>query len=218
MKVNPMRANVGVLVCVLVALQSCKDNPTAIPEESKAILSALSRDLPASQLMQLEGITSLHYVLYDSSAGFSGGGDSSFIPLDEYFIDSSHVKNIQYFGANHYWYVSVYDSQRDTAWYYQSGQVTCMQLPSVAAVVQQSIQAALGSMLRLSSQYLRSEYIDGKLCDLFADSLGNQEWVWRDHRLPIQERVLGSLQISTTRKVILEINTTIPDSVFEPPK
>ena len=138
-------------ILIIVAFESCQRSTTINqPEQS---LTIVSHDLPAYEIMKMQGITSLHYVLYDSSAKGSPL-DSSFYPLDEYFIDSNHVESIEYFGNNHYGYVSVFDLRKNVAWYYLNGQVTYMDSLNLPAAVEQGIQSSLGSFLKVPATYL----------------------------------------------------------------
>ena len=83
------------------------------------------------------------------------------------------------------------------------------------------MQASLGSWLIGDPHFLRNEYINGKLCSVYEDSTGYQEWIWVKYKLPIQRRsylYYDVQQITVLQKRIIEINSVIPDSIYEPPK
>ena len=198
-------------------LSTCKE-PVSPNEEP---ISALSRNLPASEIMKLEGITSIHYIEYDSVV-VNGQPDSSFVANFEYFIDTSRMKMIQYYLGTPNWNTTVFNLNNDSVWTYYSGQLTYSRLPNLQLAFNQNIQAYLGSWLRDPIKFLRTEYIGDKLCNVFTDSTGLHEWIWIKYRLPIQRRSEGSYdnihQISVTQKRDIEINEQFSNSIFEPPK
>jgi hypothetical protein len=194
---------------------SCKQTTTPLEEP----ISAPSRNLPASEIMKLQGITSIHYVDYDSVV-VNGNSDSGFVAFFENFIDSSRMKMIQYYLGTPNWNITVYDLNIDTAWNYYSGQLTYPQLPDLQLAFEMNIQAYLGSWLQGPFTFLRTEYICDKLCNVFTDSTGYQEWVWTKYRLPIQRRVESYYdihQITVFQKRAIEVNIQFSNSIFEPP-
>ena len=200
----------------ILSFNSC-ENP-ASPSEDLAIPP--SRSLTSTEIMKIQGITSLHYVEYDSII-VNGISSDSFSQAYEYYLDTSHYKFIQYYLDNHNWNTTVYNISTNIAWNYYNGQLTYLQLPNWPAAYEQSIQSCLGSSLKEPIIFLRTEIIDGKVCDVFKDSTGYQEWVWVKYKLPIQSRREGQYdvyQISVVRKTIMEVNQTIPGNVFDPPK
>lgn len=205
------------LTAILVFL-SC--NQTTSPV-TQIPIAAPSVALPYTEIMRLQGIHSLHYVVCESTVVNGVSMDQSYTPVGEYFLDSTRVKFMQYYLDNHYWNVTVYDLRKNIAWYYYSGQLTYLELPTWPAAFTQTLQSCLGSCLASSQRFVGTEYVDNKLCNVFRDLTGYQEWVWQDHLLPLQQRATGSqqgiYQIGTTRKIIIDINDPFDDSVFEPP-
>lgn len=199
------------IICV-----SCKQS--TIPLEER--IFAPSRNLPASEIMKLQGITSIHYVDYDSVV-VNGDPDSGFIAFFENFIDSSRMKMIQYYFGTPNWNITVYDLNIDSAWNYYSGQLTHPQLPDLQLAFDMNIQTYLGSWLQGPITFLHTEYIGDKSCNVFTDSTGYQEWVWTKYRLPIQRRVESYHdvhQISVMQKRGIEVNIQFSNSIFEPPR
>jgi len=195
---------------------SCKQSTS--PSEEP--VSAPSRNLPASEIMRIQGITSIHYVDYDSIV-VNGVSDSGFVANFEYFIDYNRMKLIQYYLGTPNWNTNVYDLKKDSAWNYYSGQLTYPQLPNLQLAYDENIQAYLGSWLKGPSTFLRTEYIGDKLCNVFSDSTGYQEWVWTKHYIPIQRRGESNYdvhQISVVQKRNIDINLQFSDSIFEPPR
>ena len=201
----------------ILFLSTCK-LPVSPYEET---ISAPSRNLSAGEIMKLEGITSIHYIDYDSVV-VNGHPDSGFVANFEYFIDTSRMKMIQYYLGTPNWNITVYNLNNDSAWNYYSGQLTYPQLPNLQLAFNQNIQAYLGSWLKDPITFLRTEYIGDKLCNVFTDSTGSQEWIWIKYRIPIQRRVEGSYdnlhQISVVQKRNIEINEQFSNSIFEPPQ
>jgi hypothetical protein len=202
-------------ILLVLSLSACKQATT--PSMYQPV-SAPSRTLSAIEIMSIEGITAIRYILYDSTVYIGSRSDSTFIPIAEFLIDSKHIKETDYNGDKR---ITVYDLRNNIAWNYYSGQLTYLQLPNWPTPFEEGIQNCLGSWLQGPSRFLHTEYIDNKLCNVFSDSLGNQECVWIDHCLPIQEwifaRTLTSSRIITVRKRIIGINISFPDSLFEPP-
>jgi len=200
---------------LLVSLQSCKNQPTQPSQQAVApVLGTLS----ASQIMAEEGITSVHYLLFDSAGGGSIS-DASFALLDEYCVDSLHDKIIQYNQGKSY-AISAEDVTRNVEWSYDPVVQTVSYDSglNMRLAVDDMIQACLGSSLRAPASYLRSEYIGEKFCDVYQDSTGYMEWIWREHRFPLQARNTTHLGIFTMRKQIIEINVVFPDSTYLPPR
>lgn len=180
-------------------------------------VSAPSRNLSATELFYIEGINSLHYVMYYSDE-VNGESDSMFKALAEYLVDSEHSKIIQYYLDNHNYYITVYNLQKNISWNNYLGTITYPQLPNLYSAHEDNIQSLLGSSLQSPTIFIRTENLDGKLCNVFSDSLGSMEWVWIEHKFPIQHRIVGKFGINTIRKKIITINEPIPDSIFEAPK
>jgi hypothetical protein len=199
---------------------SCRRSSPSEPLQNQALTTPPSDTLPPQQLMSILGIYTLHYVEYDSVI-VNGVSDSAFYPMNEIYLDTCHYKMIQYFGDNLNWNTTVYDVRKNIAWNYYNGQLTYMQLPNWPTAFVQSIQGALGSWLKGPITFLRTESVDGRLCNVFTDSTGLQEWIWPKYLLRIQNRSVGSqrgiYQIGYVRRRQIEVNISIPDTVFEPP-
>ncbi len=195
----------------LFAFSSC-NSPTG-PDNFP--MPAPSRDLSAHEIFAAEGITSIHFVVYDSVV-VNGQSDSSFAPIFEVYFDSTHEKFMQY-PSN----ITVYDLKKGIAWNDYEGHLTYPQLPNLDTAYNQDVQAYLGSWFTQSPPFLKTEVILGKVCNVFGDSGGYREWVWVDHRLPIQ-RGGGTVhydvtQTTVTQYRVLEVNVPFSDSLFEPP-
>jgi hypothetical protein len=210
------------LVFFLLACKQATSPPINEPPSPTPIEPgpAPSRSLPASEIMRMEGITSIHYTLYDSNA-YAGAyhyHDSTFLPIAEFFLDSVDLREKEYYGD---YRVTVYDLRKNVAWNYYAGQLTYLQLGDLNQVLGQAVQNCLGSWLQGPLSFVRTEYVDNKFCYVYNDSLGNQEWDWTEHRLPIQTRSTGIDLIytltTTTRLHIIDINKVFPDSLFQPP-
>ena len=218
MKSIAARIQAVVLVTAILVFLSC--NQTTSPEMQVPIAPP-SVALPYIEIMKLQGIYSLHYVVCESTVVNGVPTNESYTPVGEYFLDSTRVKFIQYYLDNHYWNVTVYDLRKNIAWNYYAGQLTYLGLPNWPAAFTQTLQNCLGSSLASIQTFVGTEYVDNKLCNVFRDLTGYQEWVWQDHLLPLQQRASGSQrgisQIGTTRKIIIDINVSFDDSVFEPP-
>jgi hypothetical protein len=200
---------------ILIICNSCKQ--TTSPSETP--VSAPSRDLPAREIMKIQGITSIHYVEYDSIV-VNGTPYRGFLASHETYFDSSRMKQIQYILGTPNMNITVYDLNKDSAWNHYSGQLTYPQLPNLRLAFEENIQSSLGSRLKGPITLMRSEYLGDKLCNVFTDSTGYQEWVWIKHRLPIQHRSEAHYdvyQISVVQKRNIEINYLLPNSIFEPP-
>ena len=62
--------------------------------------------------MRKEGIRSIRYFEYFSTARTTPP-ESMFKLLTEYYLDSTHLKTMQYDGGMTYWYVSVFDTNKE---------------------------------------------------------------------------------------------------------
>lgn len=200
-----------------LCLVSCEQSTSLYPEP----IAAPSRSLPGREIMKMQGITSIHYIDYDSVV-VNGSSDKAFAPYVEYHIDTTRCRIDQYYLGTPHWNTTVYDLGQFIAWNYSSGTLTYPQLPDLRAACESSFQARLGSWLNSPIEFVGTEYIGGKFCNVFRDSTGRQEWVWIEHRLPIQRRResvnRGIHQITVEQKRQIEINGQFQDSLFEPPK
>jgi hypothetical protein len=201
---------------IVFIFNSCEQS--TIPLED--LTTAPSRTLSAREIMSVQGITSIHYVDYDSII-VNGKSDNSFSPTNEYYIDTCHYKSIQYYLDNHNWYTNVYDLCKNIVWNYYNGVLTYPQLPNWPAAYENAIKSAMGSWLEGPTTFLGTELIDDKLCNVYRDSSGYQEWIWIKYKLPIQRRAEAQIdvhQINLVRKEVIEINQNIPGNIYEPPK
>jgi hypothetical protein len=206
-------------VALLCLLQSCKNQPTqpAQPVDQSAPL--VFRTLPASQIMAEEGITSLHFLYYQWYDSADGGSISDTSLIDEYYVDSLYFKITEY-DQGKIIAITAIDAARNVQWSY----VPVLQTVSydsgynMRPAVDYMIQAFLGSSLKPTASNLRSEYIDEQLCDVYQDPTGYMEWIWREHRFPLQSRGLDDFGIFTLRKQIIEMNAVFSDSLFLPPR
>jgi hypothetical protein len=171
--------------------------------------------------MKLETITSIHYVDY-YHVTIDGSADTGFYPDFEHHVDTSRERMSQYYLGTPDWNITVFDLNKGIAWNYQYGHLTHLPTTDLKLAYDQDVQASLGSWLSGSQFYIRSEYIDDKLCDVFTDSIGTLEWVWREHRLPIQRRTDANYdnlyQVTYIQKRNIQINKVFPDSLFAPPE
>jgi hypothetical protein len=184
-------------------------------------ISAPSRDLPAREILAREDIFSIHFFLYDSTV-VENRTYSPFRLSFEYYIDTNHLKIVQYYQGEYRWNISVYNLSKNQSWNYFEGKLTFGTVPDLNRAYETTVQGLLGSLLKPPIKYLRTERITDMLCDVFSDSSGREEeWVWPLHNLPIQRRRAGGsevFQITTEQWRDLEINIAFPDSVFLPPR
>ena len=212
--------NISPIFIVYVSVfifNSCESTSPA-PYDDLAILPSMT--MPSKEIMQIQGIKNIHYVDYDSVI-VNGQIVNSFSPTDEYYLDSCHYKIMQYYLDNHNWNTTVYNLCNGTGWNYYSGVVNSLQNIYLAAAYEQAVQSALASWLKGPRHFWGTEYIDGKLCNVYTDSTGYREWIWIKYKLPIQRRNEGSYdvhEIGVVRKRAIEINQPIYSNVFEPPK
>ena len=220
MKSNSSFVTSIVFITLVCLLSSCKDSATSVAPIIHA-LPAPSRNLSASEIMKLENITSIHYIDY-YLVTVNGRADTGFHPEFEFHIDTSRERMNQYYLGTPDWNITVYDLSKDISWNLYSGVLRFNPSQHIIQAYEGDIQAFLGSWLNSSQSYIRSECIDNKLCDVFTDSTGRVEWVWRDHRLPIQRRsewgYNGIYQVTYIRKKYIEVNISLPDSLFSPPR
>lgn len=184
-------------------------------------IMAHSRNLSAIEIMNSEGISSIHYIEYDSVV-VNGIPTREFTLSFEYYIDTLHYKIIQYNLDNQNFNTTVYDLRKNIAWNFYSSKLTYLDLPNLPEAYEIDVKAALGSWLRDHIKYLGTATINEKLCDVFEDSTGYKEWIWKKYKLPIQRRRNSQYdnlyQITVTQKRDITINHKFPDITFEPPK
>ena len=200
---------------ILAFFYSCEESTDPIQDP----IQAPSRNLSAQEIMSIQGISSIHFAKYDSVI-VNGNSYDHFVPSFEFHIELNRMKMNQYYLGTPDWNITVYDFNKDSVWNYYSGQLTFPQIPDLRFTIDSYIQSQLGSNLKGSINFLRTEYIDDKLCNVFSDSTGYIEWVWTKYRLPVQYRVESYHdvhQIGVVQKRDIEINVEFPDSLFEPP-
>ena len=217
-----------ILVLSLTVFLSCKDSTTtatAVEAESDSPApdprSAPSANLPASEIMRTQVITTIHFTDYYHLTT-NGQADTGFSAWHEFHIDTVHRRFGQYFFGTPDWNVTVYDLKKGIAWNFYNQTLTYPQLPDLRRAYEGNVQRRLGSWLGARQWYVRSEYVNDKYCHVFTDSSGTLEWVWQEHRLPIQHRVEGwssvDHRITYTQWRDLQINAVYRDSLFGPPE
>lgn len=200
----------------IISLISCEQ----LTENNYQFDYAPSRELSVNEIMHQQGISSIHYIKYDSII-VNGNPFPSFRANNEYYIDSCHYKSIQYYQEKPNYNTTVYNICDNIVWNYSNNKLTYPDLPNWPAAFEQSVSSRLGSWLKGIPTYLGTEIVDGKLCEVYEDSTGTVEWVWREYKLPIQRRSERSYdvhQITVTKKVIVTINQAIPSEVYDPPE
>jgi hypothetical protein len=172
---------------LIIPLLSCNETTTQANLHTGAPVAAPSGILPASEIMKQQGISSIHFVEYDSVT-INGKSTGPFSPSGEYYLDSGHVKAITFPFEGNNKAITVYDISRNIAWNYSSGYLTFLQLQNWLAAYEQEIRIRLGSWLGSNVKYIGRDYFENKLCDIFEDSEGYQEWIWIRYRLPESAR------------------------------
>lgn len=215
-----MKISKPVIIVIFTAISaisfySC-DDTASLKEEP---FTAPSRDLSAKEIMKTQGITSIHYIDYDSSIVNDESGGSS-IASFEYYIDTCHFKGIQYLPEGWDSNIAVYDLKKNIAWNFTNGKLSYDETPSCQYYYNLGVKNSLGSRLEKPAYFSGVEVINGNYCNIFKDSNGFTEWIWTKYNLPIQQRRESHnsifKQITFVQKRIVEINLSFPDTVFEP--
>src|ERR1039458_9262204 len=81
---------------ILITIDSCKHSTANPTDQGSESFNAPLRSLAAEQIMQQEGITSIHYIEYYFTI-VNGDSDKSFYPVFEYYIDTARIKMTQYY-------------------------------------------------------------------------------------------------------------------------
>ncbi len=208
----------SILYLFSVCMQSCAPLSFATSDH----VPAPSIKLPCDEILRLQGITSIHFVEYDSV--IVNGNPSEFTPSEEYYLEKTRSKRVRFI-TKQPWLTDVLDLNAQLSWHYDSNiqKLTYNKQNNLSTICDDPIRFELGSFLKPPVRYLRTEYIINKLCDVFTDTTGALEWVWTEHRLPIQRLSAGSpdmnvyvIGIKQMRQI--EINVQFPDSLFSPQK
>lgn len=206
-----------VVVCVTIFCFTSCENPTS-PVFDGTIPPPFA--LSASQIMRAQGITSIHFINYDSST-VNGKADSLFTPVYEFYIDSSRCKINTYSRDDHTWSEMVYDAKKNIVWDYRDGILSYEYGFDIQRAYEDVVRWALGSMLKGHITIVVKEPVGGNMCNVYKDTTGYQEWVWPKYNLPLQVRAVYNFsvyKIQVERKSVIDINKAIPDNVFDPPK
>ena len=200
------------LLVFLFLFASCENSTGPSPVQ----VTAPSRTDSARDILAAQGIQTIHFLEYDSVV-VNGQSQGPFSLSQEIFLDTSRVKIVDA-GST----VATYDLKKGVAWNYENGQLTYMQLPDLQAAYNGIVQALMGSGLRQPVRFLRNEELDGKLCSVFEDSTGLQEWIWNLYKLPIQRKTSGSSDAnvyvtSIVQRRDIQINVPLSDSIFAAP-
>ena len=211
---NPLIKTSFLFIAPVLLFSSCKIIGPSNGLNSHPML-APSRSLPAAEIMKLERITSIHYIDYETTGRVRA--DTVFFSEEECAIDTSRMRQNQYYDRTPGYNVSVYDLTGGISWNSHWDRFTYTQLPNLHMAYEECVQASLGGWLNERAIYVRSEFVDDKFCDVFTDSAGTWEWIWRDHRLPIQRQRPGFFGESTyIQKKHIEINIPLSDTLFTP--
>jgi hypothetical protein len=183
------------LCITLVGFNSCRHSTD--PNEDNYLPSPYISH-SADEIKGIERISTIHFVVVNNSDTMSV----------EYYIDTNRIKIIANDGTMRVLYAH-------TGWYYYSHQVTYETWHT--NIYDQNVQELLGSYIKEPIQRIGLATLDDKNCEIITDSTRSlEEWIWIDHRMPIQEEFIDNGYI--TKKIIIEVNQLFPDSLFDPPK
>lgn len=211
------------ICCFAFSNISCKISATQPHMYPGTHEIAPEKTLPVREIMHLQGITSIHFAIFDSSIV---NGHYYYPPAgySEYYIDTSRIKIIKLKPESPFRNIAVYDVNKGIAWKSTDGKVENLSLGMnyIALFYGTEAQAVLANGLEGPVRFTGQGYMEDKLCDIFEDTSGVQEWVWVKHRLPVQYihswsyDNIGGTEFTKMRNI--EINEEFQDEIFAPPQ
>lgn len=107
-----------VLIYIISFSIACEIDKTPVEPYDSSTIIAPSADMPLDQILQLQGIHSLHILKYDSAIvnGTSFGYRLSF----ELYMDRNRIRHVQYQNSRSPWIITVYDLKNNIHWLYNN--------------------------------------------------------------------------------------------------
>ncbi len=201
----------------------CKINVSPIStEQENKIIYPPSKDLSVSEILKIQNINSLHFIQYDSvSINNRPGGEYSI--SQEIFLDSKHIRTVQYLPGERPWIVTVIDLEEWNVWQYSLtfNDYIAISFPDTLRAFEVISKKHITSRLYPGLKSIRYEYLDEYYCHLVSDSLKNIEWIWLKHGLPVKWETTfyqDGIKVNAHGKLVnIEINQEFPDSIFIKP-
>ena len=176
-----------VKLSLMIFFVSCEIDKTPLEPYDSPNVYAPSTNLSVDQILQLQGINSLHILKYDSVIinGTSHGFRLSF----ELYMDRERIRHIQYLNSSSPWIITVYDLKNERHWQYNNNLeiLDYPSLPDLEKAFASLAKTYIATKLFGDPFLIDYQYVDNKRCAVIGDaSLDWKEWVWIGYKLPIK--------------------------------
>jgi hypothetical protein len=193
---------------IMFGISSCKQSTS--PNDKEKYLSPPSQKTSADEIKSIEGINTIHIVEVFTTY-YNGDTINRY---QEYYIDTTRIKIMSYTNRDSIQLIEVSDRKNGCLWIYQFGQLSHPQTTSDYDIY---VQGLLGSWLNEPIETIGQTVLDGKSCEIITDSTNLKEWIWADHRMPIQRYSYANNRGFMYKKIQMEFNQVFPDSLFTAP-
>ena len=207
-------------ILFFLLLISCERSFSPIVNDSQdEILFAPDKDLSVAKILQLQKISTIHFVQWDSVIVNDNIPTEAHIGY-ELFLDNQHLKTIQFFPDNEPWIQTIIDLENWDVWQYNLKSNTFIELsfPDTLLAFELISKRYIASKLYSECESVRFDLFYDNKCHVVSDSLGNIEWIWVNHGLPIKWQITNEydgLTVEVNRELReIDINLVFPDSLF----
>ena len=212
-----------IYLTIFLLFNSCKKNVSPISsEQENGIIYPPSKELSVSEILNIQNIHSLHFIQLDSvSINNMAGGEYSI--SWEIFLDSKHLRTVQYLPDEQPWIVTVIDLKEWNVWQYSFtiNNYIAIPFPDTLLAFESIAKKHITSRLYSGLEGIRYDYFNEYYCHIVSDSLENTEWIWMKYGLPIKWETTfypDGIKVNAHRKLVdIEINQEFPDSIFIKP-
>jgi hypothetical protein len=205
---------------VITVFFSCEKDISSVSD--KNIPFPPDKNLSVSDILKYQKIESLHFTQWDSIS-INNKPDDGYSIAWEVYLDSEHIRSVQYYTDGRPWIITVIDLEKWNTWQYDLMLKVYdkIQFPDTIMAFENITKRHLISRLTSNLESIKYIYLGNYYCHLVKDSLENVEWIWTEHGLPIKWETTNypdGIKVNAHRILKdIEINKDFPDSLFTKP-
>jgi hypothetical protein len=210
-------------IIFFLVISACQKDFSSLSDKSNIeILYPPDKNLSVSEILNIQKIRTLHFTQWDSIIVNDQPTDG-YSKSWEIYLDSNHIRTVQYLPEEQPWIVTVIDLEEWIVWQYSLVSNIYMNIlfPDTIIAFEQIAKKHLTSRLISDLMSDRYEFIEEYYCHVVKDSVENQEWIWVKHGLPIQWETTNypdGIKVNAHWKLKeIEINSSFTDSIFIKP-
>jgi len=205
------------LIFIIVLIFSCNRNISTISDSQEELLHSIDSELSVADILKLQKIESLHFNEYVSTKTDGELSNTS----SEVFIETFRFRK-NYLSNNEIIAIYVFDLIKWDFWFYKFHDQSYVEFGyrDTLKTFELNLKPHITSKIHNPVKSVKMEYFEGKKCHVVTDSLGNVEWIWVKHGLPVKWKKSYIIKPAGIHIEIngelrgIEVNTILNDSLY----